>query len=624
MKYYDRLTGQMTASLPGQFDLGRFAVENDGVLRDLTNIDAAQSGEYVVREALLDSKFRHVHNLLYTIAENYRQSPVGVIPIIQKFNIEFNPFEDDLLEYLPHLHEIIRNPHSLLDKSTTKVNIGRAKRISIRSYQHLAHHSEDWEKMSILSPKPMKILHEELNVDFVVYENILLKAFLRKTIQYLRERIKETGDISKFFLSIFGARWVCPNCQYEFFNKSDVKLELPKNCPHCHQQVDWIEGINTIWGEKIDRRDKLVGQAMKSDKSKAAGTANNILSYIESELVKMEHSQLFDEFPRRIENTVTYHDTNVLNSHKHYKYLKLLWNELLKMRSKEDDKDPIMIYQEIIHNMRVYVESLFVYSLQQMGYVMSRKQGVMKFSHDSLPQMTIKTDKYGILHISTEKVMLKVVTLGDLFDKENIKEPSEDTICFCFYDFDDSNKTDNDGSFYFVSPMDTNSIECSGQVLREMIIREYVASVNTEFNFKHSLRDFLSAVVCKGIVFDRKSFTYSFSKELPDSLDGRQILDNLKEIPEFQKRNRRDQNSLLNDMEELIADINDNCSKIRKTLVCPRCGSQYRSRDIRYMVCDCGFICDVTDDGIRFFHQQKDGSLSNITAKGWGMDLVEQ
>ena len=132
------------------------------------------------------------------------------------------------------------------------------------------------------------------------------------------------------------------------------------------------------------------------------------------------------------------------------------------------------------------------------------------------------------------------------------------------------------------------------------------------------------AVVCKGIVFDRKSFTYSFSKELPDSLDGRQILDNLKEIPEFQKRNRRDQNSLLNDMEELIVDINDNCSKIRKTLVCPRCGSQYRSRDIRYMVCDCGFICDVTDDGIRFFHQQKDGSLSNITAKGWGMDLVEQ
>lgn len=94
-----------------------------------------------------------------------------------------------------------------------KVNIGRAKRISTRSYQHLAHHSEDWEKMSILSPKPVKILHEELIIDFTVYENLLLKVFLHEAIKHLNKRIKETADIS-FFLSIFGTKMVCANCNH--------------------------------------------------------------------------------------------------------------------------------------------------------------------------------------------------------------------------------------------------------------------------------------------------------------------------------------------------------------------------------------------------------------------------
>ena len=131
----------MTTNLPSRMDLGRFAVIDNGNIRDLTNTDVIKLGDYVVRESLFEETNQNVHDLLHTIAAAYNYSFLDVTPIIQKFNIEIKEFEKVLNEHKSHLRAIVSNPHSLLDKNTMKVNIGRAKRISTRSYQHLAHHS---------------------------------------------------------------------------------------------------------------------------------------------------------------------------------------------------------------------------------------------------------------------------------------------------------------------------------------------------------------------------------------------------------------------------------------------------------------------------------------------------
>ena len=148
MTYFDRFTGQIIAKLPRHMDLGRFAVIDKGIICDLTNADAVQMGDYVVRESLFEETNQNIHDLLQTIAANYVGNINNIAPIIQKFNIEIKEFEKLLNEQKSHLRAIVANPHSLLDKNTMKVNIGRAKRISTRSYQYLSHHSEDWEKMT--------------------------------------------------------------------------------------------------------------------------------------------------------------------------------------------------------------------------------------------------------------------------------------------------------------------------------------------------------------------------------------------------------------------------------------------------------------------------------------------
>ncbi|MDY5576011.1 MAG: hypothetical protein SPF70_00820, partial [Lachnospiraceae bacterium] len=509
------------------------------------------------------------------------------------------------------------NPHSLLDKNTMKVNIGRAKRISTRSYQHLAHHSEDWEKMSILSPKPRKILHEELIIDFTVYENMLLKAFLHEAIKHLNKRIKETADISKFFLSIFGTKWVCLNC-----NHVHEGVEKPDVCPNCkNENANWIEEINTIWAEKIDRRNALVGRAIKSDKTKDTGITNRVLVSLKSELVKLEHSPLFEEFPKHSMESVVYHDTNVLNSHKHYKYLKILWLELKKLKEQAGEEDSFIVHQEIMNNMRTYVESLFLYSLRYMDYKITRVENIILAKHESLPTIRLSIDKYGVLHISTDDVIFNIITLGGIYEKENILRLPQGTYCFCFSDY--QKPKNNVEGIYFVNPIDTNSIEYSGQVIRMLIIQEYIAILNKKNPFKHSLRDFVSLIGCKDIIFDKTSFTYSFGKELPNKIEENDVTSIVKESQEFKQRNKREQEALLSDMSGLIHEINEKCSAISKTIVCPKCSKQCRSRDLRYLVCDCGFICDLSSPKGKLFHSQKDSSYSNITQKGWGMDYIE-
>ena len=73
MKFYDRYVGQTTAILPTHMDLGRFAVIEGGVIRDLTNVDVVKLGDFVVRESIFEETNQNVHDLLNTIATSYKK-----------------------------------------------------------------------------------------------------------------------------------------------------------------------------------------------------------------------------------------------------------------------------------------------------------------------------------------------------------------------------------------------------------------------------------------------------------------------------------------------------------------------------------------------------------------------
>lgn len=598
MIYYDRYTGgslQSVSRLPSRMDLGRFATVDEALgICDLRNAEVAKQGDYVVRETLFAETNQNIWDLLRTIALSYERNPGATQPIIQEFNTEVTPFERLLNDLLCHLRAIVASPHSSLNKNVMKVNIGRAKRLSTRSYQYIAHHSEDWEKLSVLSPKPRRILHEELIVDFAVYENILLKAFLQEAIIYLGRRVKETADLTKFFLTIF----------------------------------DEDQYGDRVWGEKIDRREALVGRAMKTDESKASSETHRLLVDLKTELIKLANAPLFEGFSKRIVDSVVFHDSNVLNSHKHYKYLKVLWLEQKKLRVTYEGENPILAHQKIMDNMRVYVTSLFYYALCVLGYKcqFTSSRG-LEANHESLVPIKIEVDKYGVLIISTQRACFRVVSLGGIYDRmETESMLRKDTVCFCYGDYQQGD--DSGRSIYYVNPIDPDSIECSGQVIRRLILREYHEALSETYEFKHVLRDFLPSIGCERLELNLKDFRYGFGSEMPDAIDAKSVVVRLRERPNFQKRNRYEQSSLIEDMEALIADVEKKREELGRLLVCPKCGARRSLKSLRYLrhwTCSsCEFVCDITGGEEQALHHNEiRGKYAQISPEGWGMDLIQ-
>lgn len=203
MQVFDRLKSIAidSSKLPNHIDLGRYFVVESG--QDLTNRIVNVGVDKFISQELLESKNKSLQDLFcYFNAAllEIKDNDFAIIPLIQsvKDKLELNKFEELLESKVFHLEEIFRQPHYLLQRTIEKVNVSRAKRIPAKSYQNLASHTEDWLHKSIVDFKPRRILNEELDLQYDVYENQVTIALIERCLIYLNSRIHEVHDISNF------------------------------------------------------------------------------------------------------------------------------------------------------------------------------------------------------------------------------------------------------------------------------------------------------------------------------------------------------------------------------------------------------------------------------------------
>jgi len=206
MNLYDRYIDKIVLEkdLPNQIDFGRycFGVEAEGC-NDITYSNFQTNKQQAINQQLLLDKNRNLHDIFLQIrsrCKSAKENDFSVIPLIQRITdkLDLNKFEKLLYEKVFHLEEIFRVPHYLLEREIEKVHISRAKRIPSKSYQYLASHTEDWVHKSIVSFKPSRILNEELELNFDIYENQLTVSFIERCLVYLSSRLKEIQDIKEF------------------------------------------------------------------------------------------------------------------------------------------------------------------------------------------------------------------------------------------------------------------------------------------------------------------------------------------------------------------------------------------------------------------------------------------
>lgn len=606
MNLYDRYIDKIVLEkdLPNQIDFGRYCImDNDGGFKDITDSNF-QTNKAISQELLL-AKNKSIQEIFIDISidiDKAGNENFNVIPLIRRIKnkLGLNEFEKQLYEKVFHLEEIFRVPHYLLEREIEKVNVSRAKRIPSKSYQYLASHTEDWIHKSIVSFKPSRILNEELELNFDIYENQLTVAFLERCLVYLNSRMKEIQDI-KSFLS-----------EYEKLlkNRNDQKG----------------------WYKKINRNLNLIGAVYEDDhfhgKSKDGSTlteTEETLNQINKRLLLIRKSDLFDLVNKRATQSISLRNTNVLVNHKHYRYIKSLWIELEKVKPEKSDSEKIKFEQDVFKGLRAYGKSLFTYILKNnLEYELNGNYKNLSGQHLLLSKVNfIETDK-GTFLLTIGNYQIKIVIIGNfpILDDKNLSVlRNQHTIIFYYHE-----TLKKDSRFVQINPLDPDSVERVGACIRKYLLMAYVDNLHKEYKFEQSLRDYVKHIPKQFLDFNLKNYSYNFHSYPETELSIEEIKNRIENDQVFKTKSRLDQVNLLKAISDLLKEIELNAIRLKDVyLNCFNCGEKIHSfhiEKLNYLKCtSCQCLIDGSNNE-KIILKIDDSKYNTIAIDEFGMDAL--
>jgi hypothetical protein len=605
IKLYDRYTDEFISeqSMPSQIDFGRYCIsEENGSTKEITYSNF-QTNKAISQELLLE-KNKSIQDVFIDIAIDIEKSgdnSFNVIPIIRRIKnkLGLNEFEKLLYQKLFHLEEIFRVPHYLLKREVEKVHVSRAKRIPSKSYQYLASHTEDWIHKSIVSFKPSRILNEELELNFDVYENQLTVAFLERCSIYLNSRLKEVQDI-KSFLSEYEKLLKNRNDQKGWHKKTDRNLSL----------------VGAVYEDKHFRRESKDGSTLTETEEK--------LNQINKRLLLLRKRELFNLVNKRVAKLISLRNTNVLVNHKHYRYVKSLWIELDKAKPEKSETDRIKFEQEVIKGFRAYGKSLIIYALyKNLEYELKGNYTAFKAEHLQLSEIQFKENDKGVFEIKIGKYEIKIIVLGNQpnIDEQTLNALERQNTYILYYD--EQAKSESSRLIY-INPLDPDSVERISILFRKFLLSGFLSKINEEYKFKQLLKEYIKYIPTAFLEFNVDNFTYKFHSYPKSQLIIDDIEDKIEKDIRFKKRRRHEQKNIKETISELINDIEKNSARLKDDYLNCFCCEQkqydYHVNKLNYLKCPhCKCLIDSSQSEKVIFRFDID---ENLPSTEFGMDYL--
>lgn len=603
MMLFDRYTGKTVSEkeTPSQIDFGRYCFAENA--KDITYSNFPTNK--AIKQDLLLDKNKSIQDILIDIAvdvEKSKQNEFSVVPLIRRIKnkLNLNVFEKLLLEKLFHLEEIFRVPHYLLHREIEKVHVSKAKRIPSKSYQYLASHTEDWVHKSIVSFKPSRILHEELDLNFDIYENQLCVTLIQRCLVYLNSRLKEIQDI-KSFLNEYEKLLKNRNDQKSWYKKTERNLTL----------------IGAVYDDENYRGSSQDGATLSETES--------VLNQIQKRLQLLQKSDLFDLVNKRAMQSITLKNTNVLVNHKHYRYVKTLWLELDKVRPEKSDSEKLKHEQDVINGLRQYAKSIFAYTLKN-ALDFELKGTYQDFSGEHLFYDAIKvSETNGVIKIKISRFEKRIIVIAN--EPENTAEQTEllrknNTYLF-YYSENPVNETLQTIS---INPLDPDSIERAGAFIKKFLLSLYNENLKRSFKFPQLLREYVKYVPQSQVSFNTSDYTFSFHSYPKSELNENDIKKQIESDTLFIKKSRPDKDNILSEISNLTNEINSKADELtNKYLHCFSCGEAFHSYNIdkiNYMKCSsCNSLYDNSTDN-RINLKVDDSRYYSLANKEFGMDYI--
>jgi hypothetical protein len=211
---------------------------------------------------------------------------------------EFQPFEQLLKENVGHLAEVCRKPRTHLRVEVERMAVSRARRFPAQAANYLAAHTEDWERPTLRSVVPKRILATVREDQFDIYENRVAVRLVDHLVVYLRRRVHEVTRLLRVFEEAAGNHGAAAAGSH------------------------WRQGrIYKLWGETLDASEA---------KRKAERTLAQ-LKHLLFTISGMKDSVLYREVPRRATVGTTLTMTNILSDDAHYQRVAELWLEWARL-----------------------------------------------------------------------------------------------------------------------------------------------------------------------------------------------------------------------------------------------------------------------------------------------------
>lgn len=603
MMLFDRYTGKTVSEkeIPNQIDFGRYCFADNGKDITFSNFPTNRA----IKQDLLLDKNKSIQDIFIDIAvdvEKSKPNEFNVVPLIRRIKnkLNLNEFERFLMDKLFHLEEIFRVPHYLLHREIEKVHVSKAKRIPSKSYQYLASHTEDWVHKSIVSFKPSRILHEELDLNFDIYENQLCVTLVQRCLVYLNSRLKEIQDI-KSFLNEYEKLLKNRNDQNSWYKKTERNLRL----------------IGAVYDDENYRGSSQDGATLSE--------TENVLNQIQKRLQLLQKSDLFDVVNKRAMQSIALKNTNVLVNHKHYRYVKTLWIELDKVKPEKSDSEKLKHEQDVINGLRQYAKSIITYTLKDaLDYDL--KGTYQKFSGEHLFYDTIEvTEDKNVFKIRIGRFEKRIIVIANVPEKtrEQFKLLKKNNTVLFYYSENPGNETLQTIS---INPLDPDSIERAGAFIKKFLLSSYSEKINRKFEFAHLLKEYVKYIPDSHVSFNTSDYTFSFHSYPKSELKEDDIKKQFESDTLFAKKSRPDKDNVYRELSNLISEISQKAEELKnKYLHCFSCGTEFQSYNItelNYMKCpSCNALYDNSSDK-EITLKIDDARYNSLAKKEFGMDYI--
>jgi hypothetical protein len=494
-----------------------------------------------------------------------------IIPMLRNFDkrLEINEYDNFIQENLFHLEEICRQPAYHLSREETKVNISRAKRITVRSIDHLAAHSEDWARRRIRGVEPKKILSETIEYDLQIYENKVTAKLIDQLLKYCSDRILNDIEVVE-----------------DFKTKIDIILD----------DISSLEIDNgSFWYKKRNRDYSKISSLLETI-NKSMKQLNILKEYIlniQNRLFALLTTDVYIANKNNILSRNIINRTNLFDNHQHYRYVKIIWNKSFLVKS--------LNCQEIKHNNQVIIEAfidfsivLIIRSLLQLGFKNTHKNSnneyVMSHKLYTFNIFLNKTDK-SIINIKINNQIIKFIPLLSKLEINNI-ELDKDVYVLTPFDIPNFSKAVK------ITPDDINSEERITKILFKAILEEYAANylyhVDSQLisQFKIIKEWFLTnsdIIINNGEQNKLDLYIKKYINEKEYDVFEMKIKEQRNNLPQYQTRNKQ-----IEDLEIIKNIIIDSRKHFYRFFTCLSCGTEQKNS---FITNNNGFIYKCTNSG---------------------------